>query len=289
MPSFTEILFPVDFSEQNLAMAQHVACMAARYRSRVTLLHVIEMPFTDVGSGWPEYSGLADVSAIIEARKQHLHSFLRSEFETVSTARVVLEGDPGRMIAEYAAKEGADLIMMPTHGYGPFRRFLLGSITAKLLHDAHCPVWTSAHVSETPALPAGYRHILCAVDLTPKTPILLKWASEFARERGATLKLVHAIPAAEPPVGLDLEGGRFRAAMFEMAGAELAKLQAETGTSLETTLKPGGVAAAVRTAAEENRADLVIIGRGVMQEVLGRLRTNVYSIVRESPCPVISV
>ena len=34
---------------------------------------------------------------------------------------------------------------MPTHGFGPLRRFLLGSVAAKVLHDAQCPVWTSVH------------------------------------------------------------------------------------------------------------------------------------------------
>ena len=95
-------------------------------------------------------------------------------------------------------------------------------------------------------------------------------------------------PAAAP-AGLDLEGGRFRAALFNMATEELARLQEQAGTSLEIALEGGDVAAVVRKTAEENRADLVIIGRGVMQEALGRLRTNVYAIIREVPCPVISV
>ena len=38
------------------------------------------------------------------------------------------------------------VILMPTHGYGPFRRFILGSNTAKVLHDADCPVWTGVHL-----------------------------------------------------------------------------------------------------------------------------------------------
>ena len=54
-------------------------------------------------------------------------------------------------------------------------------------------------------------------------------------------------------------------------------------------MEGGEVATVIREAAEENRADLVIIGRGVMQETFGRMRTNVYAIVREAPCPVISV
>jgi nucleotide-binding universal stress UspA family protein len=288
MPNFNQILFPVDFSEQSRAMAPHVACMAARYRARVTMLHVVEIPVS-VDPGWPDYGGLIDYPAIIDSRKQQLHSFLRSEFETVSTTRLTLEGDPGRTIAEYAEKEKADLIMMPTHGYGPFRRFLLGSVTAKVLHDAHCPVWTSAHLSDPPRPPTGYHKVLCAVDLSEKSLPLVKWAAQFCRERGAKLALVHAIPAAKQPVGLDLEGDRFRAALFEMARAELAKLQSEAGTKLEAVVAGGDVAQVIHETAEDTRADLVIIGRGVMQETFGRMRTNVYAIVRETPCPVISV
>ena len=288
MPTIKQILFPVDFSEQNRAMAPHVACMAARYRAHVTFLNVVEMS-VGLDPGWPEYSGMVDYSGVIEQRKERLHSFLRSEFETVSSARVTLEGDPGRIIADYAAKEKMDLIMMPTHGYGPFRRFLLGSVTAKVLHDAHCPVWTSAHLSEPPGPPTGYDRVLCAVDITSKSAPLLRWATEFARDRRSTLKLVHAIPAAQQPAGLDLEGGRFRESLIDMAKLELEKLQTEVGTTLNTIVEAGEVAETIRKVAEESRADLVIIGRGVMQHVFGRMRTHVYSIIREAPCPVISV
>ena len=57
------------------------------------------------------------------------------------------------------------MIMMPATGLGRFRRVLLGSVTAKVLHDVSCPVWTSAHEPDpTLAAPGTYRTILCAVD-----------------------------------------------------------------------------------------------------------------------------
>lgn len=288
MPNFKHILFPVDFSQQNCHVAPYVLCMARRYGAHVSMLHVMELP-AGAYPGWPAQASLVEIETMEEERKQRLRTYLTHEFEDVGTTRLVGRGDPAHEIAEYVKKEHVDLVMMPTHGYGPFRRFLLGSVTAKLLHDVKCPVWTSAHVPEQPAPPAGYRQILCAVDFTERSAPLILWTTRFAREQGGTVKLVHAIPAAASHDGIDIEGRRFRSYLVDVSRDELNKVQREAGTSLEMLVEPGDVAPVVRRLAEENQADLVVIGRGVLQELFGRMRTHVYSIIRETPCPVISV
>jgi nucleotide-binding universal stress UspA family protein len=288
MPTFKHILFPVDFSEKVSGIAPYVVCMARWTGARVTMLHVAEVP-SGAYPGWPAEAALINLEDILRVRQHSLDSFLVNGFQDIGLTRVMSEGDPASGIAEYAGKENVDLVMMPTHGYGPFRRFLLGSVTAKVLHDVKCPVWTSAHIPEGPAPPVGYRSLLCAVDLTPKSLALVQWASAFARENKADLKLLHAIPPTEPRAAIDIEGERFRAFVFETAREELAKLQREAGTNWDTVLEGGDVAQAVRTAVEQHHADLVVIGRGVMQERFGRMRTHVYSVIREAPCPVISV
>jgi nucleotide-binding universal stress UspA family protein len=199
MKRFNHILFPVDCSRRNRGIAPFVRCMANRYGARVTLLYVTEM------------------ASSMEQTPQHLESFLKSDFQGVATTRLVLEGDPAGVIIDYAGKQDVDLIMLPTHGYGPFRRLLLGSVTTKVLQDASCAVWTSAHAPEAPSPPAGYRNILCAVDLTPETPQLIQWASGFARDHGARLNLVHAVPAAEARAGFDFEGPKFRTLLLDAA------------------------------------------------------------------------
>jgi nucleotide-binding universal stress UspA family protein len=54
-------------------------------------------------------------------------------------------------------------------------------------------------------------------------------------------------------------------------------------------IKHGSAAKVVRAAAEDHSADLVVIGRGAGNGNPGRLRTDSYAIIRESPCPVISI
>ena len=79
--------------------------------------------------------------------------------------------------------------MMPTHGRGPFRRFVLGSVTAKVLHDTPCPVWTSAHLDvERAPTPANMANILCAVDLDDTGTHTLRYAGNFARRIGHNLR-----------------------------------------------------------------------------------------------------
>src|SRR4051794_24356761 len=152
MSSIKHILFPVDFSDQNFNVAPYVACMAQRYGARVTLLHAMELP-TAAYPAWPVYGAAIDLQGMEDDRRLRLESFQQSVFEPVDTARVMLEGDPAWRTTEFVEKENVDLVMMPTHGYGPFRQFLLGSVTAKVLHDVKCAVWTSAHVPGGPALP----------------------------------------------------------------------------------------------------------------------------------------
>src|SRR5262249_40350522 len=97
-----------------------------------------------------------------------------------------------------------DLIMLPTHGYGPFRRFLLGSVTAKVLHDAECPVWTAAHMEDAPIMGhLACRKIICAVDRSADAGNLMKWAARLACDTGATLRFLHVVPGIEAwPEGL---------------------------------------------------------------------------------------
>jgi nucleotide-binding universal stress UspA family protein len=51
----------------------------------------------------------------------------------------------------------------------------------------------------------------------------------------------------------------------------------------------GEIAGAVRAEAERHNSDLIIIGRGLLHETLGRLRSHALGIIRQSPCPVLSV
>lgn len=287
MPAFQKILFPIDMSDSCTAAAPFVETMAAKFQAEVTLLHVLEMPPGYV-TDWYGYMALVDTEAIRNGRQGEVDLYLKDRFHGLKVRRVMFEGDAASEITRYAQDQGMDLIMMPTHGYGIFRSLLLGSVTAKVLHDAACPVWTGVHVEETPASSASFTNVMCAVDLTNKSLPALRFASKLAQDFQAKLWLIHAVPGAEtrPEKYLDAD---LQAYLQDEARKAITKMLEEAGISAQICLGAGEVPHVVREAALHHKADLLVIGRGHATRTLGRLRTNVYSIIRQSPCPVISV
>jgi len=77
--------------------------------------------------------------------------------------------------------------------------------------------------------------------------------------------------------------------MWDRAEAEFRKVQQSAGLSADVQIVTGEASEAVCAAARDWKADLIVIGRGAASEFLGRLRSRSHSIIRESPCPVVSV
>jgi nucleotide-binding universal stress UspA family protein len=191
------ILFPVDFSERCCAAVPFVEATARQYGAKITLFSVSEALFyaTLEEPGRPE---LINADTTLASLKYRLDGALVNRFHGLEVQRVADLGDPATLIVDFAQTHDADLIMMPTHGYGVFRQLLLGSVTAKVLHDAHIPVWTAAHIADPSALSSlPCRSVLCAIEFGPGTRELVTWAGTFAKDSGALFRLVYVLPGME--------------------------------------------------------------------------------------------
>jgi nucleotide-binding universal stress UspA family protein len=289
MLSLAKLLLPVDFSERSIGAARYARALALHFHSEVLLVHALPPLYSDIGGMEVTGSMLVDVYRTRAAgAEKELGIFATNHLAGVQVRRLVLNGDPAAQIVELAHSEGAGVIVMPTHGYGPFRRFILGSNTAKVLHDADCPVWTGVHLETPPGeAPVPLRRILCAIDLGPHSARTLGWAAWLSREFQAALTIVHAVTAHAE--SLDEPDRSWRAGIREAAEEELRKLQRDAGTDAPVQLEAGEAAKVICGAAERLAADVLVIGRGSAAGTFGRLRTNAYAIIRQSPCPVVSV
>jgi nucleotide-binding universal stress UspA family protein len=290
MPTIKTILAPIDFSDSSAVAAQHAVALAMHFGSRVVFAHVID-------AGPAEFRALTLGQAFTEAADIHgimqekLDAFARETAEGVPYEAVVVEGDPAHRLEVLAKEKGVDFAVMATRGYGAFRRFLVGSTTAKLIHDLKCPVLTGVHLADRPPFrPGPYKTVVCALGLQElaHSEQVLRWAADFAKEWDAKLHIAHVPPAIEwgaaewfPPDTHEL----IRAASRE----RLAKLIAEVGCAAELHVDGLDPISYVNEVIERTNADVLVAGRSVGHGALGGLRTNAYAMIREALCPVISV
>jgi nucleotide-binding universal stress UspA family protein len=287
MVTFRSILFPVDFSPACVAMAPFVKRASALFSASVTLLYVMEPP----ASSFELYvRPLPEVEANREqVARANLNAFLESEFPAESTHRILQSGDVASHIAEVARERNFDSIIMPTHA-GGFRRMLLGSTTAKILDRADCPVMTTQHAETMHPRPLEHRELLCAIGLQADSERVLRYVTQVLEPVYSQLTIIHAIPAGEPGLAVQLDlDERVEQAEREAARRRIEKLQRAVGSHARVKIAVGPVKDALAEAAWRLRADVLVIGRSPHAGAFGRLRDLVYVLVRDAPCPVLSV
>lgn len=290
MLQYRRILYPVDFSLRSRQMAPMVRDVARKFFSEVVLLHVLDaLPVVCYA---PEFTYFAPSEFVAKQRGTmagELADFAEAELTDIPVRRLIVTGDPADCISAQAARQNVDVIMMPTHGRGVFRRLLLGSVTAKVLNDCPLPVWTTAHSERFP-LPRHQeiRRILCAMDTGPENVRVLETAADLVYEYNAAVHLVHAVEGQEAYYENTIDPG-LRQYLMRLAREKIDGLQQEAKTDWELCVKAGPAAVAVRQTAEEFGADLVLIGRGRGREHFEPMRAHSTAIIRESPCAVLSV
>ena len=294
MMPFRRILFPVDFSSGITAMVPYVSEMAQRFGATITVLnafnfvpeYILAPRFDDMG----DFQSVAipytpALQELRQQRKAHLQEFSRTYFKGVVQTTRIEDGEPATVIEWVAQQENTDLIVMPTRGLGRFRRLLLGSVTTKVLHDLACPVLTSVHASDSAlARPSGYRSIICAIDLNSEAETLLKVAAFLAQSYGAKLCLLHIEPSSN-------EHDRQHSAQ-SVSDAYDQAVRSGGGEMVEDTsvrVLEGATPEGIRRVAIEEAADLIVVGRGRERGNFSRAWSDLCAIIRESPCPVLSV
>jgi nucleotide-binding universal stress UspA family protein len=291
MLSIQKILVPFVFTDTSRQVARQAAWLARRFHAEIILLHVVtplSYPASVLESGH-EITARDLQAHIVQQAQKDLDEALLPELDGIAVTRMLLRGDPAHEIVKTARDLNVDLIVMSTHGHGVFYRFLLGSVTAKVLHESHCPVWTGAHLEEAPPGEFSIRHVLCSVDLSTRSRHTASLAAELAAAADATLTLVHITDSVEVygPGGPRVDPA-WKEMIVGFAAKEIAKLQQEVGTKAEVIIDSGNVPELLNRAAERTKADLLVVGHSPGRSHLGDNGEG-YGIIRESHIPVLSV
>ena len=145
MTRFKRILHPSDFSRASSAAFAKALELAKDNRAELVVLHVFTLPLPIVAEDSyipPDVYQQIEISTRAWATKR-LDKLLAKAKQAGVRARVLLlEGTPHDRILRAARSNRADLIVIGTHGRTGLARLFLGSVAARVLSTATCPVMT---------------------------------------------------------------------------------------------------------------------------------------------------
>ena len=136
------ILVATDLSDEMLARAATVGTLARTLGARITLLHVIgsHEAIPHGAPLAPRQDEPADPKAL-EAARQQVHERVAEYGEGIDiTPKVLAGGDEAHEIVDCAIRDGADLIVVGTHGRTGFRHLVLGSVAENVVRRSKLPV-----------------------------------------------------------------------------------------------------------------------------------------------------
>jgi nucleotide-binding universal stress UspA family protein len=272
---FERILVPVDFSEHSALAFGHAGAFARAFHGQLELVHVVEHVVHAHPSFWSAEPGLADElhRQSIGSAESMLGELLRVHPELGPNAhgRVVSGSLPGAL-ADHASQANMSLIVTPTHGRTGFARWLMGSVSERLLRVAPCSVLV---VRERHPVPEpSIKKVLVALDLTEHCRNALEAAARIASAFSASLEALHVI-AVPSHAGAEREGlaARMRVSAEAELEAFLEKSALVGAEPVARKVLTGTPTAAISERVAELHPDLLVLGThgngGVKRLVLG--------------------
>ena len=287
------ILCPIDFSEFSVAAYEYASSLAQRYGAKLFVQHVVEM--------WRHPSAYFSVRVDLYAEflqlfltraEEELQTFVRSHAQNgVRPETVIREGLATDSILSLADEQKISLIVMGTHGRRGFDRLMLGSVTERVLREAHCPVLAVRKpprnfvASATAGHSIELRRILFCTDFSDYSNQALDYALSLAAEHNSDLTLVHVLE--------DIPKSTRVKETIAKANEVLGRLippEAKKSHRIVTTVRTGRAYQEIVQLASEMDADLVIVavrGRNALDLVV--FGSTTYRVIQLGTFPVLAV
>ena len=208
-------LVPLDGSE----LAEHALpwarLLARKFDAQVELLRCFE-PLAAVYM-MPEFASPAPVYFDQTSLFEQIDEYLKGLAQTLPDGMAVktrCEGDPGTVILERAESEEVEAIVLASHGRGGIGRWLLGSVTTKVVRGGRVPVLVISSHTEVQEDPK-FDKILLPLDGSPTSEVAIDKAVELAVAFNAELVLYQGIahspitnPAFDSEVKLEIANAK---------------------------------------------------------------------------------
>lgn len=303
------ILLALDRSRDSTAAVSLLSRLRLRPGSSLFVLHVVE-----VSSALIDWSlGISplarrEVDCIRAETAQAAKAWIRrveAPFlkKTMRVRNLVSEGMPASEVVKAIERYHVDLVVLGTRGLSGVTRFLLGSVSEQVLLHAPCSVLVvRVRGRSRGARRSGPLRVLLAVDASPDAEAGARLLAELGMPKATRVTILHVIETADHVTSRLLASGRADLARLahdvlrarrETAQGLLEQVQTRlraTGFSADAMLAEGQAASQIIRAAQQQRADLVVLGSrgmtGVKRFLVGSVSRKV---ARHAPCSVLVV
>jgi nucleotide-binding universal stress UspA family protein len=272
--SFKNILVPIDFSPRSYAALEAAADVANQFDSKITLLHIIDVPETQR----PEYqlaldivknhenSGKDDIPAILFAMKEtkRLLREAREKYPKVTFVEKVVFDRVHRQIYTVVEGTDVDLIVMGSSGASGLGEVFIGSNTQKVIRNASCPIL----VIKDDTGNFNPRNVVFASDFSAMGGQAIKLFPLFKKLYGSTMHFLNIVTPStfEPSTTTTKRMKEF---------AEGSEVKDYTINIFNYYTEEEGIL----TFAEENKADMILLGthgrKGLSRFMMGSIAENV--------------
>lgn len=281
---YDSILLPVDESDETAPIVEHAAAIARWSDATIEVLHVADSARDSVTLVE------ADVVDALARRGEELVDGVSASLAElgVESRTDVVQGDPASTIVDYAETYDHDLIVLPTHGRTGLSRYLLGSVTEKIVRLSAVPVLT-ARIEPDEQLGFPYEEMLLPTDGSPSARAAATHGLSLAESLDARVHVVGVTDTESLGPDLRSSAGSALETVARNAVDDVAASASER-TVVETHVRHGDPATEIIDFVEEHGVDSVVMGtvgrRGVDRILLGSVAEKT---VRSAPVPVITV
>jgi nucleotide-binding universal stress UspA family protein len=293
MPEIRRILCPIDFSEFSEIAYGYARSLAQHYRAKLFVEHVVELyqyPWTGFVPNARVYEEF--IQHLLHQAEEKIQEFVKSPADHyLEPERIVEEGEASDSILAFAEGRKTDLLVMGTHGRRGLDRLMLGSVTARVIRKAPCPVLA---VRKPPhdSSPSGQqqdlvhlRRILFCADFSQNSRWALDYALSLATEYQAELTLLHVLEDISVSANIEQAVARATKQLDQLVPPEGCKV-----SRINVLVRVGKPYQQIIQLATEAQSDVVIMavsGRSALDlAVFGSTTDRVLTL---GPCPALVI
>jgi universal stress protein A len=267
MPNLRSIVCAVDFSEASRHALRWAEVFARQSQSRLTVVNAVDPLLAEAARM------RFNVDLVHAETEPALRKFIAAPGtgDTAPAAETKLDvrvGDPSDVILESAAKHGADLIVLGTHGLGGIRKWLLGSTTERVLRRTQTAVLAVPYPERDGVVPHAdpasieWGPILAATDFSETSTRAVLWAAELAQEVSRPLLLLHVVEpiAVAPDWHVYIEEAEERRVTDAREALQALAQRFSTTVGTEIVAGRGRPADVMASTADDRGASLIAMG-----------------------------